>query len=90
MMERVDQERPGWDGDQFDVLTEEEMGGVNRQVGEEVLEEVVGTEGGPSEGGDGVPRQGREMGRERGWEKTVPRPRGTGKTRPKKKTRPVP
>ena len=72
------------------MLTEEEMGGVNRQVGEEVLEEVVGTEGGPSEGGDGVPRQGREMGRERGWEKTVPRPRGTGKTRPKKKTRPVP
>ena len=89
-MERVDQERPGWDGDQFEVLTEEEVVGVNRQVGEEVLEEVVGTEGGPSEGGDGVPRQGRGMGRERGWEKTVPRPRGTGKMRPKKKTRPVP
>ena len=33
MMERVDQERPGWDGDQFDVLTGEEVAGVNRQVG---------------------------------------------------------
>ena len=28
MMERVDQERPGWDGDQFEVLTGEEVAGV--------------------------------------------------------------
>ena len=28
MMERVDQERPGWDGDQFEVLTGEEVEGV--------------------------------------------------------------
>ena len=28
MMERVDQERPGWDRDQFEVLTGEEVAGV--------------------------------------------------------------
>ena len=36
MMERVDQERPGWDGDQFDVLTGEEVAGVGGDVAEGV------------------------------------------------------
>ena len=36
MMERVDQERPGWDGDQFEVLTGEEVAGVGGDVAEGV------------------------------------------------------
>ena len=36
MMERVDQERPGWDGDQFEVLTGEEVVGVGGDVAEGV------------------------------------------------------
>ena len=57
MMERVEQEggRLGREG--FEVLTEEEMVGVNREAGKEVPGDVVGTEGEPSEGVDGGPRQ---------------------------------
>ena len=39
MMERVDQERPGWDGDQFEVLTEEEVVGVGGEVAGMVTED---------------------------------------------------
>ena len=42
MMERVDQERPGWDGDQFEVLTEEEVVGVVGEVAEGVGSGGVG------------------------------------------------
>ena len=48
MMERVDQERPGWDGDQFEVLTEEEVAGVGGEVAEGVVEDVM--EGGGAVG----------------------------------------
>ncbi len=39
MMERVDQERPGWGGDQFEVLTEEEVVGVGGEVAGMVTED---------------------------------------------------
>ena len=48
MMERVDQERPGWDGDQFEVLTEEEVVGVGGVAAGEVIED--GMEGGGAVG----------------------------------------
>ena len=47
-MERVDQERPGWDGDQFEVLTEEEVVGGGGVAAGEVVED--GMEGGGAVG----------------------------------------
>ena len=41
MMERGDQERPGWDGDQFEVLTEEEVVGGGGSVAGAVVEDVM-------------------------------------------------
>ena len=54
MMERVDQERPGWDRDQFEVLTGEEVVGVGGVAAGEVVEDgMEGVGVGGDEAGDG-------------------------------------